>query len=1469
MASELNGIDNQNEFFSSYYISALLERDLTTIFARWRDRKQKQHISTPPEQLAAYGRDWLRRKRRSTSQEDVAPLWLGVLRALGYEPCPTGELREVFGGLWLEIKAEICRSSGAPELWAVLTYADKSTQDPLQLPLVLHSTADSASLMASATDNTASAPPDFPCADSPEDKTALPDDSTDADPPEDRERPTAEYVLNRHIFASREPPRYVLLFSTSQLVLIDREKWPSRRCLRFDFDTLFARREESTLAAVAAFAHRDSLCPQDGLSLLDSLEENSRRHAAGVSEDLKYALRESIELLGNEVVRSLREDVREKVFDGALSPKELSLQCLRYMYRLLFLLFMEARPELNYVPCKSETYLQGYSLESLRSLELLQLTDDESRDGTFLQQSLELLFAMIWQGHNGHDDSHSLVKRRYEFDIAPLKSHLFDPQHTELLHRAKLRNVVLQRVIQCLSLTRPGHGRRRRISYAQLGINQLGAVYEALLSYRGFFAEDDLCEIKADEAADELQTAYFVPTKDMQRIEQRFQSMQKSKVFFVTEKGPDGYARTKIYPKGSFIYRMAGRDRETSASYYTPEALTGCLVKYALKELLQGKTADDILKITVCEPAMGSAAFLNEAVNQLAQAYLERKQQELDKHIPADQYEEEKQHVKMYLADNNVFGVDLNPVAVELAEVSLWLNTISADGVVPWFGNQLCCGNSLVGARRQVWPVDLLSRKNAPWCLKAPRRVTSSAPRQKDEVYHFLLPDKDMASYEDKVIRGLLPQAVGNVKRWKRAFCAPFLKEEVTKLRKLSAQVDKLWRAHRQKQAELRRRTADPLHVWGQPTVESRNRTSVQQKDRILRLEQYSEGLAKSTPYRRLKLVMDYWCALWFWPLEQADLLPSREEWLCELSLVLEGTTFVLPPSKVETMRLPGLELPTQTRLPLVVEDLGSVDVDNLCEKLPRLTIVRDLAAKFHFHHWELEFADIFHERGGFDLVLGNPPWIKLEWNEGAVMGDHDPLFVLLKLSAAQLANLREEALQRPGLQREYVTAYCGMTGMQNFLNAAQNYPVLQGSQSNLFKCFLPQAWMLGNDKGVSAFVHPEGVYDDPNGGRLRREMYPRLRYHFQFENEENLFTGTNDHGRMRFGLNVYGEPQPKVHFHNMVNLYRPSTINESFEHKGQGPVGGIKDEKGQWNTKGHKDRIVQVNDEILNLLASLYDSSSTPALEARLPALHATELLPVLRCFAEAPQKLGKIGDEYFSLEMWHETNAQKTGIIRRVEDHFPESLQELVLSGPHFYVGNPLNKTPRRVCTQNSHYDVLDLTTLPDSYLPRTNYVPDCDAMTYKECTPKVSWDMKPPVTCYYRLCIRGMLSSSMERTMVAMIAPEHIAHTHAVRGYAFKYTSHLLQAAAGAFSLPFDFFVKSTGRGNLHQMLDAMPLLPPSTAMQVRVLALSCLTTHYADLWEECFTPYMKNQRWAKADPRLPDSFFAELTPTWQRT
>ena len=281
------------------------------------------------------------------------------------------------------------------------------------------------------------------------------------------------------------------------------------------------------------------------------------------------------------------------------------------------------------------------------------------------------------------------------FRMKPLQGDVFNPAFTPLLTRMKFRNSVLQRVLELLSLSRPVAGRSRgRISYRELGINQLGAVYEGLLSYTGFFVreKDGLYEVKkAGETADPLKQAYFVRAADLAQYD------AKEEVVY------DDQGRPKWYPQGTFIYRLAGRNRQKSASYYTPEVLTQCVVKYALKELLKDKTADQILDLTICEPALGSGAFLNEALNQLADAYLDLKRKETHRDIQHGEIEREKQKVKAWMADNRVFGVDLNPVAVELAQISLWLNTIYEGHTIPWFGAQLAVGNSLIGARRQVF----------------------------------------------------------------------------------------------------------------------------------------------------------------------------------------------------------------------------------------------------------------------------------------------------------------------------------------------------------------------------------------------------------------------------------------------------------------------------------------------------------------------------------------------------------------------------------------------------------------------------------------------------------------------------------------------------------------------------------------------------------------------------------------------
>jgi hypothetical protein len=556
----------------------------------------------------------------------------------------------------------------------------------------------------------------------------------------------------------------------------------------------------------------------------------------------------------------------------------------------------------------------------------------------------------------------------------------------------------------------------------------------------------------------------------------------------------------------------------------------------------------------------------------------------------------------------------------------------------------------------------------------------------------------------------------------------------------------------------------------------------------------------------------------------------------------------------------------------------GFVSIPALLDRFPRLQLVNQIAQEKHFFHWELEFADIFTDNGGFDLILGNPPWIKVEWNEGGVLSDAEPLFELRSFSASEINDLREDTLSKyRNLKESYFSEYERSVIIQSFLSSHQNFPLLKGIQPNSYKYFLPQAWFLGTQKGMAGFVHPENIYDDPQAGKFRAEAYLRLSMHFQFENELQLFVGTNDHGRMRFGVHIYcTSPKDEVNFLNINNLFTPSTIDECIDHDGSGPVPGIKDENGQWNTKGHSKRVLVVDKSRLDLFAKLYDEEDTPLLEARLPNLHSQQLFNVLEKFARQSPLLGDIREKYFSVMFYETESVKKTKVLKK-ETQFACDIESWILSGPHFYVGTPFNKTPRQVCTANSHYDPLDLMELPDLYLPRTNYSINADLSIYRDKLPSVSWSAGEKHTIYYRHITRKMLNQAGERTLVSCIIPPGCAHIDGCLSTSFKDTQKLIKYSSLSFSLPYDFIIKTTGKNNIREGLASqLALIECSPAISLRGLILNCLTTHYADLWADTFSlwersandPAFTTDTWTKPDPRLDNHFFTNLTPTWQR-
>ncbi len=442
------GITNENEFYSQHYLAEIFSGDVRGVLETWsnletearetaRLNNQKEpDYRTPYNQLNSMWREALNQldsiQRPQPPVERVLKGRALLKQLLQVFDLPYDPVRQALSdsdNFELPLLGELRTQQNEPLLWILeaqaLDEGDEFDADPLSMRL---HPAQLNSLNATPVAKTITA--------------------SDA--------PDWQKLLSTIVFTQPRPPRWVLLVSPFQWLLLDRAKFAQHRLLRFDWKEFFSRRELETLKAVSVLLHKESLFDAQGQSLLDTLDENAHKHAYGVSEDLKYALRECIELLGNEAAQQLIEQARSDkkgIFTGkdALEAVELSLQCLRYMYRLLFLFYIEARPDLGYAPVDSDVYLKGYSLENLRDLELMPLTSETERNGHYLHHSIQMLFLLVSEGTA---DSHtgnlldSTQSGRDAFRLAALKSHLFDASRTALLDKVEFPNHILQRIIQ-------------------------------------------------------------------------------------------------------------------------------------------------------------------------------------------------------------------------------------------------------------------------------------------------------------------------------------------------------------------------------------------------------------------------------------------------------------------------------------------------------------------------------------------------------------------------------------------------------------------------------------------------------------------------------------------------------------------------------------------------------------------------------------------------------------------------------------------------------------------------------------------------------------------------------------------------------------------------------------------------------------------------------------------------------------
>ncbi len=454
--------------------------------------------------------------------------------------------------------------------------------------------------------------------------------------------------------AARRGASWCLVFNGLHLRIVDAGRLYARRHLEIDVDLAIDHPRAFAVLRHVFGAAALASAPDDPRSL-HALVAASDRHAAGVCRSLRDGvLSASAEVLRALVAHTVRlkpdttgNSVRLKTDPARLRPdtagtrrpasgssvvsglsRTLSVpdsfeQALTIVYRMLFLLFAEARA---LVPLWHPIYRDSYSLEALR---------DAAEQLPRTPGLWDALRAIARLAHAGC--------RAGDLQVTPFNGRLFAPARTPLAERRDLDDEAARRAIVALSTrAAPDRAGRERIAYRDPGVEQLGAVYETLLDYEP-------------------------------RVERGAVSLEP----------------------GSGVRKQTG-------TFYTPQPIADYLVRRTLAPLMRDASPERILQLRVVDPAMGSGAFLVAACRYLAHAYESAVVRAGGCHA-TDIGDAERVGIRRTIAERCLYGVDLNPMAVQLARLSLWLATLASDRPLSFLDHRLQVGDSLLGS----WLADL------------------------------------------------------------------------------------------------------------------------------------------------------------------------------------------------------------------------------------------------------------------------------------------------------------------------------------------------------------------------------------------------------------------------------------------------------------------------------------------------------------------------------------------------------------------------------------------------------------------------------------------------------------------------------------------------------------------------------------------------------------------------------------------
>ncbi|MGA4554918.1 Eco57I restriction-modification methylase domain-containing protein [Methylorubrum aminovorans] len=509
-----------------------------------------------------------------------------------------------------------------------------------------------------------------------------------------------------------------LLISDTLIRLVYAPKGETSGWLGFPIRSLATIQGRPMLGGLKLVLDDSALFTNDDARRLPGLLKASRDAQANVSTELAaqvlgalHDLLRGFDAADPEMVRGLVRDRPEHLYEGLLTV----------LMRLVFVLYAEDRDLLpsRTDPVAHELYEQSYSMRGLyhRLLEDAALnpdTMDERRGGW---GRMLALFRMV---HGGHASGFVRPKRGKLFDP---DAFLFLEGRSNVVDRARVLPISdgsVLRILEGLMTLQARGGARERISYRALDVEQIGSVYETVMGFTAVPASGPVLAIKGgknNRTPIYLDLAELAALKGDARLKvlkeagrstlsaRLAKAIKDAKAVADLAAALDsivderGSPKRAVQPPATPLLQPTDERRRTG-SHYTPRSLTEPIVRHALEPVFDrigaGATPEAVLDLKICDPAMGSGAFLVEACRQIG-ARLVRAWGDHDATpvLPPD--EDVDLHARRLVAQHCVYGVDRNPRAVDLAKLSLWLATLAADHEFTFLDHALREGDSLVG----------------------------------------------------------------------------------------------------------------------------------------------------------------------------------------------------------------------------------------------------------------------------------------------------------------------------------------------------------------------------------------------------------------------------------------------------------------------------------------------------------------------------------------------------------------------------------------------------------------------------------------------------------------------------------------------------------------------------------------------------------------------------------------------------